>query len=65
MLVEVDRDTPDDRPLLSALIAGRDDWVHPLFRRVIFNLGGPDIPETAIYMHWRMALRHHFTVKAF
>lgn len=60
VLVEVDRETPDDRPPLSALItAPRRDRPHPLYSQILFNLDRPAPPAGAVFMHWRMALRRH------
>ncbi|MFD7401642.1 competence protein CoiA family protein [Streptomyces sp. NPDC059866] len=60
VLVEADRETPDDRPLLSALITAHGaDQPHPLYRQVLFNLDRPTPPPEALFMHWRMALRRH------
>lgn len=61
VLVEVDRETPEDRPLLSALIASHGgDRPHPLYRQVLYNLDRPVPPPEALLMHWRMALHRHF-----
>ncbi|MFD7767747.1 hypothetical protein [Streptomyces sp. NPDC059787] len=61
VLVEVDRETPEDSPPLSALITAHDTrQPHPLYRQVLFNLDRlTPVPE-ALYTHWRMALRRHF-----
>lgn len=59
ILVEVDRDTPDDEPLLSALIAARDG-AHPLYRQVLFNLDRVDLSADAVHSHWRLAVNRHF-----
>lgn len=59
VLVEVDRETPDDRPLLSALVTAHGgDRPHPLYQQVLFNLDRTTPPPGALLMHWRMALRH-------
>ncbi|MFD9872886.1 competence protein CoiA family protein [[Kitasatospora] papulosa] len=61
VLVEVDRDTPDASPPLSALVTDRGgDRPHPLYRQILFNLDRLTPAPEALYMHWRMALRHHF-----
>ncbi|SOE56790.1 hypothetical protein SAMN05446589_1094 [Streptomyces sp. OV198] len=64
VLVEVDRETPDDKPPLSALIASHgSDRPHPLYRQVLFNLDRVTPPPEALYMHWRMALLRHFEMR--
>ncbi|MEU6885381.1 competence protein CoiA family protein [Streptomyces viridosporus] len=61
VLVEVDRETPEDNPPLSALITAHDTHrPHPLYRQVLFNLDRLTPAPEALYMHWRMALRRHF-----
>ncbi|MCZ2526194.1 hypothetical protein [Streptomyces sp. HB2AG] len=43
ILVRADRETPDDEPLLSALIVVGDHVMHPLYRHVAYSLGR-DVP---------------------
>ncbi|MGW3654756.1 hypothetical protein ACWD6R_03115 [Streptomyces sp. NPDC005151] len=59
VLVEVDRETPERRPLYSVLIAGQGNRPHSLLPQVLFNLDRPVPPAEAIHMHWCMALDHH------
>ncbi|MFJ8539329.1 hypothetical protein [Streptomyces sp. NPDC093591] len=60
VLVEADRETPDDRPLLSALVTAHGgDRPHPLYRQVLCHLDRPTPPPEGLFMHWRMALRRH------
>ncbi|WP_432137732.1 competence protein CoiA family protein [Streptomyces sp. bgisy154] len=60
VLVEVDRETPDDRPLLAALVTAHGgDRPHPLYQQVLFNLDRIAPSPEALFMHWRMALRRH------
>ncbi|WP_328664906.1 competence protein CoiA family protein [Streptomyces sp. NBC_00328] len=60
VLVEADRETPDDMPPLSALVtAPRRDRPHSLYSQILFNLDRPAPPAGAVFMHWRMALRRH------
>jgi hypothetical protein len=60
VLIEADRETPDDRPLLSALVAAHGgDRPHPLYPQVLFSLDRPTPPAEALLMHWHMALRRH------
>ncbi|MET7850772.1 hypothetical protein ABZT48_21600 [Streptomyces avermitilis] len=60
VLVEADRETPDDMPPLSALVtAPRRDRPHPLYPQILFNLDRSAPPAGAVLMHWRMALRRH------
>ncbi|AZQ38102.1 hypothetical protein EJ357_35455 [Streptomyces cyaneochromogenes] len=60
VLVEVDRETPDDRPPLSALVTAHGgDRPHPLYQQILFNLDRIAPPPDALFMHWRMALRRH------
>lgn len=60
VLVEADRETPDTKPLLSALVTTHGgDRPHPLYRQVLFNLDRLTPPPEALFMHWRMALRRH------
>ncbi|MFD6311581.1 competence protein CoiA family protein [Streptomyces nigra] len=48
VLVEVDRGTCSDRPLLSALLAARGNRVHPLYGQVLDHLDRPfPAPEEA------------------
>ncbi|MFF3963036.1 competence protein CoiA family protein [Streptomyces griseorubiginosus] len=60
VLVEADRETPDDRPPLSALVTAHGgDRPHPLYQQILFNLDLIAPPPEALFMHWRMALRRH------
>ncbi|MFJ4492822.1 competence protein CoiA family protein [Streptomyces diastaticus] len=60
VLVEVDHETPDDRPPLSALVTAHGgDRPHPLYQQILFNLDRIAPPPEALFMHWRMALRRH------
>ncbi|MET8331728.1 competence protein CoiA family protein [Streptomyces sp. NPDC005181] len=59
VLVEVDRETPQRKPLYSVLIAGQGNRPHSLIPQVLFNLDRPVPPAEAMRMHWRMALDHH------
>ncbi|WP_326606713.1 competence protein CoiA family protein [Streptomyces sp. NBC_01800] len=59
VLVEVDRETPERKPLYSVLIAGQGNRPHSLYRQVLFNLDRPVPPAEAVQMHWRMALDDH------
>ncbi|MFF4794859.1 hypothetical protein ACFY2M_35075 [Streptomyces sp. NPDC001276] len=54
ILVAVERDTPADEPLLSALVAGADLSPHGLYRHVRYSLGRPRVPDVSLEMHWRM-----------
>lgn len=61
VLVEADRETPADAPLLSALIAAHGvERPHPLYRQVLFNLDRPVPSPEAMPMHWHVALRRHY-----
>ncbi|MEV6378040.1 competence protein CoiA family protein [Streptomyces sp. NPDC051773] len=60
VLVEADRETPDDKPPLSALVTAHGgDRPHPLYLQILFNLDRIAPPPDALFMHWRMALRRH------
>ncbi|ULR54663.1 competence protein CoiA family protein [Streptomyces deccanensis] len=60
VLVEADRETPDERPPLSALVTAHGgDRPHPLYLQILFNLDRIAPPPDALFMHWRMALRRH------
>ncbi|CAL9389343.1 hypothetical protein SUDANB6_01226 [Streptomyces sp. enrichment culture] len=60
VLIEADRETPEDEPLLSALVSAHGgDRPHPLYPQVLFSLDRPTPPAEALFMHWRMALRRH------
>ncbi|MFI0542694.1 competence protein CoiA family protein [Streptomyces sp. WSLK1-3] len=60
VLVEADRETPDDRPPLSALVTARGgERPHPLYQQILFNLDRIAPPPEALFMHWSMALRRH------
>ncbi|MFE9169014.1 hypothetical protein ACFYNZ_05705 [Streptomyces kebangsaanensis] len=54
ILVAVDRNTPADEPLLSALVAGSDLSPHGLYRHIRYSLGRPRVPDVSLEMHWRM-----------
>lgn len=54
ILVAVDRTTPTDEPLLSALVTGPDMMLHGLYRHVRYSLGREAVPPDALEMHWRM-----------
>ncbi|MER7485672.1 hypothetical protein ABTY20_07110 [Streptomyces sp. NPDC126497] len=61
VLVEVDRETPEDNPPLSALITAHGTHrPHPLYRQVLFHLDRLAPAPEALYTHWRTALRRHF-----
>ncbi|GAA2463360.1 hypothetical protein [Streptomyces macrosporus] len=53
-LVAVDRDTPADEPLLSALVAGADLSPHGLYRHIRYSLGRRRVPDASLAMHWKM-----------
>ncbi|AJP04314.1 hypothetical protein TU94_25455 [Streptomyces cyaneogriseus subsp. noncyanogenus] len=60
VLIEADRETPEDKPLLSALVAAHGgDRPHPLYPQVLFSLDRPTPPAEALLMHWHMTLRRH------
>ncbi|MFH9613122.1 hypothetical protein ACH4MM_05030 [Streptomyces pratensis] len=54
ILVAVDLVTPDDEPLLSALVSTADLSPHGLYRHVRHSLGRERVPDEALEMHWRM-----------
>ncbi|WP_306191325.1 competence protein CoiA family protein [Streptomyces sp. MK5] len=59
ILVEADRGTCSDRPLLAALVAARGDRVHPLYADVLDHLDRPvPAPEEA-QASWEEDLRSH------
>jgi len=60
-LVMVDRNTPSDEPLLSALITVGDRQIHPLYRHVGYSLGRElPRPENGLQSQWQMeVLRLH------
>lgn len=61
VLVMVDRNTPSDEPLLSALITVGDRHIHPLYRHVGYSLGRQlPGPEDGLQSQWQMdVLRLH------
>ncbi|MGY9064002.1 hypothetical protein [Streptomyces sp. CAS3] len=60
VLVEADRETRDDQPLLSTLIAAHGGVrPHSLYPQVLFILDRPVPRPSALFMHWRMALHQH------
>ncbi|MEU9488098.1 hypothetical protein AB0D83_31445 [Streptomyces decoyicus] len=61
VLVMVDRNTPSDEPLLSALITMGDRHIHPLYRHVGYSLGRQlPRPENGLQSQWHMdVLRLH------
>ncbi|MFF8561438.1 competence protein CoiA family protein [Streptomyces albidoflavus] len=60
VLVEADRETRDDKPLLSTLIAAHGGVrPHSLYPQVLFILDRPVPRPSALFMHWRMALHQH------
>ncbi|MET8116157.1 competence protein CoiA family protein [Streptomyces prasinus] len=60
ILTTVDRDTPADEPLLSALVAGADLAPDGLYPHIRHSLGRERVPDPSIEMHWRMdVLRLH------
>ncbi|GAB7059544.1 competence protein CoiA family protein [Streptomyces mexicanus] len=59
VLVEVDRATCSDRPLLSALIAAPGDRVHPLYAQVLDHLDRPVPPPGQAQTSWEADLRRH------
>ncbi|MFI1591882.1 hypothetical protein ACH4WW_28685 [Streptomyces halstedii] len=52
LLVAVDRDTPQDEPLLTTLMASADISQHWLYPHVRFSLHRPRIPEEELAAHW-------------
>lgn len=54
ILVMVDRDTPADEPLLSALVTGADLSPPGLYRHVRHSLGRRRVPDRSLEMHRRM-----------
>ena len=56
VLVMVDRDTPAEEPLLSALVAGADLSPHGLYRHIRHSLGRRRVPDSSLEMHWRMEI---------
>ncbi|MBC2865384.1 competence protein CoiA family protein [Streptomyces mexicanus] len=59
VLVEVDRATCTDRPLLSALIAAPGNRVHPLYARVLDHPDRPVPPPGCAQTSWEADLRRH------
>ncbi|GAA0901155.1 hypothetical protein GCM10009549_01720 [Streptomyces thermoalcalitolerans] len=56
LLVEVDRDTPADTPLLSALVDGSAAAPHRLYHQVRLGLGREPVPATELESHRAMAV---------
>ncbi|WP_328697353.1 hypothetical protein [Streptomyces sp. NBC_00342] len=52
LLVAVDRNTPQDEPLLTTLMASADISQHWLYPHVRFSLHRPRIPEEELAAHW-------------
>lgn len=52
LLVAIDRDTPQDEPLLTTLMASADISQHWLYPHVRFSLDRPRIPEEDLAAHW-------------
>lgn len=59
VLVEVDRMTCSDRPLLSALVAARGDRVHPLYAHVLDHLDRPVPVPPMAQPSWEEDVRRH------
>lgn len=59
VLVEVDRMTCSDRPLLSALVAARGDRVHPLYAHVLDHLDRPVPAPLTAQLSWEEDVRGH------
>lgn len=59
VLVETDRMTPHSRPLLSALVAARENRVHPLYAQVLDHLDRPVPSEHAAQARWLVDVRSH------
>ncbi|MDN3252882.1 competence protein CoiA family protein [Streptomyces sp. MA25(2023)] len=59
VLVEVDRTTCSDRPLLSALVAARGNRVHPLYAHVLDHLDRPVPAPPMAQPSWEEDVRHH------
>ncbi|MFF0793041.1 competence protein CoiA family protein [Streptomyces spiralis] len=59
ILVEVDRWTCSDRPLLSALVAARGNRVHPLYADVLDHLDRPVPAPDKAQASWEEDLRSH------
>ncbi|MFI6207953.1 competence protein CoiA family protein [Streptomyces sp. NPDC051041] len=59
VLVETDRATSPDRPLLSALVAARGHRVHPLYARVLDHLDRAVPRPSDAQAAWEEDLRRH------
>ncbi|MFE4086022.1 competence protein CoiA family protein [Streptomyces sp. YIM B13502] len=59
VLVEVDRGTCSGRPLLSALVAARNNRVHPLYAQVLDHLDRPVPAPDAAQTSWEADVREH------
>jgi hypothetical protein len=59
VLVEVDRMTCSDRPLLSALVAARGNRVHPLYAHVLDHLDRPVPAPPMAQLSWEEDVRGH------
>ncbi|MFG3191040.1 hypothetical protein [Streptomyces omiyaensis] len=52
LLVCVDRETTEDEPLLSTLVASADASLHWLYKHVRFSLGRERVPDAELEAHW-------------
>ncbi|MFD8250880.1 competence protein CoiA family protein [Streptomyces werraensis] len=59
VLVEVDRGTCSDRPLMSALVAARGNRVHPLYAQVLDHLDRPVPALEEAQTSWEADLGEH------
>ncbi|MFD3494907.1 hypothetical protein ACFWWB_30805 [Streptomyces sp. NPDC058690] len=59
VLVEVDRPTCSDRPLLSSLVAAPGNRVHPLYAQVLDHLDRPVPPPHEAQVAWEQDVRRH------
>lgn len=63
VLVEVDRGTCSDRPLLSALVAARGNRVHPLYAQVLDHLDRPVPALEEAQTSWEADIREHRSLR--
>ncbi|MGA5178869.1 competence protein CoiA family protein [Streptomyces pseudogriseolus] len=65
VLVEVDRATCSDLPLLSALVAARGNRVHPLYAQVLHHLDRPVPAAEQAQASWEANVLEHRRLRAF